>query len=476
MSTQISFPVKSLFRHFQASIFIVATSLCCLSCAAPHASPPIHPALTGEKRDVHVGEGDETTSSHDTPPAPVPPVYKTVTISSKELALPLHLAGLVEPDFGKEVDVTSRIAGRVQKVLVRPGDNVVKHSVMAIIDSKDVTELQAELIEADSKLKIAKAHQERERMIYEEQVERPKGLIDAQTSFKEERAKRDLAETEFKRVEDLYREKISSGRDFNAAKSALARAQASYEQSVADLERERHLYENRALMQHDFQVAKAESARAKQHHNTLMQRLEFLGMTQGMLEQMEKSGKLSGEISITAPVAGVVTRQEAEAGEVVHSDKPMFTITDLSSVVVRADVPELAVSRVKLGSKVKIKVLSYPDETFIGNVNFISEHVNPNTHTVSISAQLNNISRRFKKDMSAEIDLEAQMAHVLICPKEAVIEKQGKDQVLVQTRQGTFEAHDVFVGGFAGDSAEILTGIEEGDEVAVGDGKPLTAH
>ena len=442
----------------------MAVSLGCVSCATPSKDVAIHPKLSGGNKEV----ATVTQIAHSS----APPVYKTVTISSKELALPLHLAGLIEPDFGKEVDVTSRIAGRVQKVLVRPGDNVVKHSVMAMVDSKDVSELQAELIEAGSKLKIARAHQERERMIYEEQIERPKALIDARTSFREEKAKRDLAEAEFKRVEDLYREKISSGRDFGAAKAALARSQAAYEQAVADLEREKHLYENRALMQHDFQVAKAESARARQHHDTLKQRLEFLGMTQSTIQQVEESGKLSGEVAITAPIAGVVTRQEAEAGEVVHPDKPMFTITDLSTVIVRADVPELAVSRVKLGSKVKIKVLSYPNEEFVGNINFISEHVNPVTHTLSIRAQLSNTSRRFKKDMSAEIDLEAQMAHVLICPKEALIEKQGKDQVLVKTRQGTFEEHDVFVGGFADDSAEILTGIEEGDEVAIPDNKP----
>lgn len=438
-------------------------SMSCFSCAAPQANLPVHPELAGSDHTKNVpAVASVPAAVHEAQS------YKTATITTKELALPLHLAGIIEPDFGKEVDVTSRIAGRVQKVFVRQGDNIARQSVMAILDSKDVTELQAELIEADSKLKIAQAHQERERMIYQEQVERPKALIDAQTSYKEERAKRDLAETEFNRVRDLYREKISSGRDFNAAKASLASAQAAFEQAEIDVEREKHLYENRALMQHDYQVAKAETSRAKQHHNTLIQRLEFLGMTQGMVEKVEKSGQLNGEISIFAPVSGVVTRQESEAGEVVQPDKPMFTITDLSSVNVKAELPELAVSRVKLGLKVKIKVLSYPNETFIGNVDYISEHVNPSTHTIAIRAKLDNLNHKFKKDMSAEIDLEAQMAHVLICPKDALIEKQGKDQVLVKTRQGTFEEHEVFVGGFAGDTAEILTGIEEGDEVAIG--------
>ena len=459
-----------------STVITISAALLCSSCMSSQTGEKLQPtdhAKSGEKI-VAVTPSDTNFKAiaHNVPTVS----YKTVKIVSQDLALPLHLGGLIEPDFGKEVDVTSRITGRVQKVFVRPGDAVQKQDVLAVIDSKDVSELQAELVEAGSKLKIARAHQERERLIYDEQVARPKALIDAQTTFKEERAKRDLAETEFKRVEDLYKEKISSGRDFNSAKANLARAQAAYDQTVANLEREKHLYENRALMQHDYQVAKAESARAKQHLDTLVQRLQFLGMTKSMIDELEKSGILSGEVHIAAPVSGVITRQDAEAGEVVHSDKPIFTITDLSTVIVRADVPELAVARVKRGTKVKIKVLSYPSENFVGSINFISEHVDPVNHTVAIRAQLVNPNRRFKKDMSAEIDLEAQMAHVLICPKAALIEKQGKAAVLVKTRQGTLEEHQIFVGGYSGDSAEVLTGIDEGDEVAIGDLKALMSN
>jgi RND family efflux transporter MFP subunit len=409
---------------------------------------------------------------HRTPPLQFP----TAKIEAKELSLPLHLKATIEPDFGKEVDVSSRIAGRVKKVMVKPGQFVAAKETTVIIDSKDVSELQAELVEAESKLKMSKAHQQREGMIYEEQMQRPKALLDAEAEDKEAKVKRDLAESDFKRVQELFREKITSEKDYNAGKAALAHAQAVYEQAAGDLAREQSLYKNVPLMQHDVQLAKAEVDRAKQHLDTIVQRLEFLGMTPEMVHQTLLTGRLTGEVRIAAPVAGVVSRQEVEAGEHVQPDKPILTITDLSTVIVRADLPETHLSRVKLGSKVIIRVPSYRSQQFLGAINFISDQVNPQTHTVAIRAQLDNADRKLKKDMSAEIDLEAQPARLLICPKKAISERREQAQVFVKTADGGFEERNVTIGGETKDAVEIVSGLEEGDEVAIDGLKQIRAE
>jgi RND family efflux transporter MFP subunit len=402
--------------------------------------------------------------------------FPTAKIQAEELSLPLHLKATIEPDFGKEVDVSSRIAGRVKKILVKPGQTVSAKETMVIIDSKDVSELQAELVEAESKLKMFKAHHQREVMIYEEQMERPKALLDAEAQHKEAKVKRDLAESDFQRVQELFKEKITSEKEYNAGKAALAHAQAVYDQAAGDLAREQSLYKNVPLMQHDVQLAKAEVERAKQHLDTIIQRLEFLGMSADMVHQTLISGRLTGEVRIAAPVSGVVSRQEVEAGEHVQPDKPILTITDLSTVIVRADLPETHLSRVKLGSKVVIRVPSYRSQQFMGAINFISDQVNPQTHTVAIRAQLDNADRKLKKDMSAEIDLEAQPARVLICPKKAISERKEQAQVFVKTGDGGFEERNVTIGGETEDAVEIVSGLEEGDEVAIDGLKQIRAE
>jgi RND family efflux transporter MFP subunit len=229
-------------------------------------------------------------------------------------------------------------------------------------------------------------------------------------------------------------------------------------------------------MQHDFQLAKAEVERAKQHLDTIVQRLEFLGMSSEMVKQTLSTGRLTGEVRIHAPVSGVVSRQEVEAGEHVQPDKPILTITDLSTVIVRADLPEAHLSRVKLGSKVVIHVPSYRSQHFMGAINFISDQVNPQTHTVAIRAQLANSDRKLKKDMSAEIDLEAQPARVLTCPKSAISERKEQAEVFVKTDDGGFEERNVTIGGETNDAVEIVSGLNEGDEVAIDGLKQIRAE
>jgi RND family efflux transporter MFP subunit len=227
------------------------------------------------------------------------------------------------------------------------------------------------------------------------------------------------------------------------------------------------MYQNKALLLNDLQVARAETERAESHLDTLKQRLEFLGMSAATVQRTIKTGKLSGELMIVAPNSGSITHMEIAEGEVVHPDKPMFTITDLSVVQVRADLPETHLSRVKLGTGVKIKVPSYPDRHFTGKISFIAEHVVPETRTVPIRVRLDNKLKELKRDMSAEIDLDPELAQVLVCPKKAVMEKRGQSFVFVKTKSGAFEERSVAVGADTDEFVEIYSGLKAGDLVAL---------
>ena len=95
---------------------------------------------------------------------------------------------------------------------------------------------------------------------------------------------------------------------------------------------------------------------------------------------------------------------------------------------------------------------------------------------MAIRAQLDNADRKLKKDMSAEIDLEAQPARVLICPKKAISERKEQAQVFVKTGDGGFEERNVTIGGETEDAVEIVSGLEEGDEVAIDGLKQIRAE
>lgn len=383
----------------------------------------------------------------------------------RHLALPLHVTGEIKPDVGREVNVNTRFSGRVTSVLVVPGQIVQSGDVLATVDSHQISELQAELIEAKSKLSIAEAQEERERQIYEEQLQRPKTLIQAKTHYDDVKIQLELAEAEFQRQEGLYREKISSAKAYLIAKGEHAKAKAAYSQAHVDLQREERLYANKALMKRDYQLAQAETHRAHQHFNTLQQRLQFLGMSASMVRDLMRTGKIVAEVPIPAPASGVITHQTAIVGEVINPDENAFTITNLSTVVIAADLPEAYIPKVNLGQTVRVKISSYPNESFHGVVSYIGDHVNPETRTVAIRARLENKDRKLKSNMFAEIDVEGQQAEILACPKSAVQEHDGKKIVFVHVGEG-YQERPIETGSETEQYVEVKSGLEVGDRVA----------
>ncbi len=391
---------------------------------------------------------------------------QTAGVNYRKLTILLELKGQIEPEAGKEVDVSPRILGRVVKVLIHPGESVKPGQIMAILDSHEISELEAELIEDKGKLAIAKAQQDRESQVYKEQFLRPQVLIEARAKFAEAKSQLELADAEFRRQENLYEEKIASQKDFTRAKITREEARTDLEVAKLNLQREEHLYSNQGLMRKDLQLAEAEYERAKRHMDTLNQRLIFFGMSAQNIKAVLDTNHISGTVQVLAPVAGTVAHAEAAIGEMVHSTDTMFKIVDLSEVIVKADLPEANITLVSIGTPVQVVVPSYPQRIFQGTINFISETINKENHTVPIQARLENKEHLLKANMSAQINLAAEEKTILACPKEAVFSYKDTQCVLVSDSSGVI-LRRVTTGVVGKEYIEILNGLEAGDQVVV---------
>jgi len=391
---------------------------------------------------------------------------KVEEVISRSISSLLHFNGRIEAEFGKEVDVSSRINGKITRLYVHPGDVVNSGQILAAIDSREISEMQAELVEAKSKLQIANAHRAREKQILEEQVQRPASLLDAQSKLEQIKLKKNLTESEFKRQEGLFKEKISSAKDYNTAKEKLAECELEFQNTSIDLQREQRMYNNKALMSKDYQLADAECTREKQHLQTLEQRLMFLGMDKASIKRLLSTGKISGEVDIRSSANGVISHFDVAVGEIVTPEKSLFKITDLSTVELSFDVPESDLQRVKMGTPVSISLPSYKHKRFSATVSLISDHVNPETRMVTMRAKLDNKEKFFKMNMHADVTLLGAPFEVLACPKTAIHEVDGKSFVYKQSQNGEdFEVVNVTVGGAAHDYVEIISGLKEGDKV-----------
>lgn len=389
---------------------------------------------------------------------------KVEEVVYRHLGETFHITGQIHPDYGREIDVTARFTGRVVSILVKPGDWVVAGQTLASVDSRDISSMLAELIEDKGKLGIALAQEERERQVYEENIQRPKALINARTKYESKKVQLELAVAEANRVEDLYREKIASQKDLLASKARLATARLEEREAAQELAREERLFQKKGLLMRDLQLAQAETSRARHHLNTLIQQLKIFGMPERMINECLQTGKIVAEMPLIAPAAGVVGSQEVAVGEILAANTRAFTILDLSVVVVKADLPETDLKWIRLGAPVSIRVASYPDEKFQGAVTYISEHVNADTRTVPIRIRIANQDRKLKANMFAEIDVVSEPRDVLACPVSAVQERDGKKIVFVQTQDG-YKERLVTLGLDTEQYYEVLSGLGQGDRV-----------
>jgi HlyD family secretion protein len=119
------------------------------------------------------------------------------------------------------------------------------------------------------------------------------------------------------------------------------------------------------------------------------------------------------KLTASSPVAGVVAARNAEVGEIAKPGASILTVTDLNEVTLTAYIPEGKIGLVKLGQKALVSVDSYPDDSFTGEVIFISPRAlftpgniqlkEEREKTVfAIKIRLDNREQKLKPGMSAD--------------------------------------------------------------------------
>lgn len=200
------------------------------------------------------------------------------------------------------------------------------------------------------------------------------------------------------------------------------------------------------------------------------QRLKLLGVKDHQIAGLEKSGQPDIRLPIYTPLSGIVIEKLALQGQYVNVGDPLFTIVDLSSVWVEAEVYEADFPAIKIGQKVDIVSLSYPGKTFTGMVSFIYPFLDPKTRTVKVRVKIANPGLRLKPEMFVTVSLKIPLGDALVVPVAAVMDSGRRKVVWVEAKPGMFEPRDVQVGARVGDRLQILSGLARGDKVAASGG------
>jgi cobalt-zinc-cadmium efflux system membrane fusion protein len=219
---------------------------------------------------------------------------------------------------------------------------------------------------------------------------------------------------------------------------------------------------DRIHAEHTAQLAMVESARA---------RLELLG-GRSAVDRPADAGP-STTVDVLAPLDGTITERSANAGLNVEAGTPLFTVADLSTVWVVAELFEQDFARVRVGTPVTVTVPAYADLRLQARVSYIDPQVSAATRTAKVRVELPNVGQQLRLGMYADVQVGVSSAADLTgvtVPRAAVQTVGDRSVVYVASAgiPGQFVERAVRLGDAAGAQVRIVSGLTAGESVVVG--------
>lgn len=176
------------------------------------------------------------------------------------------------------------------------------------------------------------------------------------------------------------------------------------------------------------------------------------------------------ELSLSAPVAGMVTKRDVVVGQPVTADQSLAEIADLREVWFIARVYEKDLGRVREGAEAEVQLNAYPGEIFAGSVSVIGAQVDPISRTITARIQVESARDRLRIGLfgvaRVVVSADAPRPETTVVPRSALTEIDGNSVVFVRTAEGEFEERNVLVGDAAPGKVAIAAGLRDGEVVA----------
>lgn len=236
--------------------------------------------------------------------------------------------------------------------------------------------------------------------------------------------------------------------DSRELRAQVRSAEASLELARSTAERSERLFKDRVVTAAEHERDQAALAAAQASFDALRTRL--------------------GYASVRAPTSGVITEKRVEAGDVVQTQTRLFTVADVSMLVVRVQVSELDIMGVSPGQSVDVTVDAFGATRFQGTIRRIFPAADSVTRMVPVEVGLGGATvRRLRPGYLARVTLRlGERPGVLLAPVSSVVGARDARAVFV-VRGGKAERQLVRVGQGSGEVVEILEGLKEGDSVVV---------
>ena len=263
--------------------------------------------------------------------------------------------------------------------------------------------------------------------------------------------------------------------DFIAAQTAKRKASSQHGLAQIQESRVRGLHEGKAAPSKDLQQAEAQLAAAESDlraadaaFEAARVRLKILGRSEADILKLEQTGALSRVTTIPAPIGGTVVARKVGPGQYVKADSgdALYTIADLSTMWLKAQIFEQDIVQVHVGQEIEAKVSAVPDKVFKGRIDAINSASDIATRRVVVRSEINNTDGLLRAEMFAmfKINIDDGLASPAV-PTNAVIREGDVATVWVEAEPLLFKRRAVEIGIQQDGLTQIRKGLTVGEQV-----------
>jgi RND family efflux transporter MFP subunit len=195
------------------------------------------------------------------------------------------------------------------------------------------------------------------------------------------------------------------------------------------------------------------------------ERLKQWEVPEREIAQLESTGKIRRELEIDSPVSGYITERNALPNMYVQSETKLYTVADLSTVWVYAEVFQTDLGRVKIGDPATVTSDAYPGRTFTGRINFIWPQVDMTTRTQRVRLVFSNPGMKLFLGMFVNVRLAIPMGRQLTIPASGALQSGTRQIAFVDHGGGYLEPREVQLGPRVGDEFLVQKGLKPGERI-----------
>lgn len=343
------------------------------------------------------------------------------TVSEAAYTDTLNLSGNVTPV--ETANLSFKLSGKLKEVYVREGDFVEMGQKVAELGMEDyslqVQVAQAQFRAADAQYATAKM-----------QVD-----TDAPSKIAQAKAQLVLTQKTYNRVKALYEAQAVSQSDLDEISAKLAADSETYQQALEG--------KNMAVAQMEAAGAQKDQAAAA----------------------ADKAARDLSDTALNSPMGGVILKKIMNGGETAAAGYPVVVIGRTDEVYIEVGISDEQINEIKQGQKADVSV--YGIETaFQGSVAEIGALADSNTRTFTVKIRVKNPSGVLKPGMIANVLLHTGSQQAVLIPLDSVLQRADGSIVYVyDSVSGLVKRKNVITGEIRGNSIEILTGLEFGEQI-----------